>query len=350
MDSVKNRFFIETDMFGELSTRISDVPEIKKYIKYGKADVYTDITEDELTEIMCDYHEPIGNEDKRKAFIRDFYAIIQKESGPKPAKEFFSKVKDNPIYYFKDEPNAIFFTTKPMAERESIMDNYGVWMIGNEDLNDTFLEPYIDDFEPCTMFGAERDGWASIREKVGRFPSSSMIVIDNFITAFDNETKELPGLANLRSIIDNFVSERLLVDSYNILVVTQQRSVNHYLRRDILSWIGKLKRDYPKIKIQFLFSSQTPEHDRWIFFNYGSFECGKGFRIFEPSSNIVHYEGNYKPYHFSASKYISQCSLSGKTPLERAHSIMEEVCNLYKRDDVGTIIIGDEILDFSIIR
>lgn len=348
MDSDKNRFFIETDMFSELSTRISEVPEIKKYIKYNKADVYADISEEELEEIMCDYHEPVSNEEKRKAFIRDFYAVIQKESGPIPAKDFYNKVKDDPSFYFKDEPNSLFFTSKPIVERESIMDEYGVWMIGKEDLNDTFLESYDDDYEPGSRFGENIDGWANIREKVGKFPSSSMIVIDNFIASWDSRVNELCGLANLKSIIDNFVSDRLLIDSYNILIVTQQKSVCQNLKRDIIRWINSVKLTHPKVKIQFLLTRQTPEHDRWIFFNYGSFECGKGFRIFEPSSNIVHYDGN-KPYHFTASKYISQCSLSGKTPLQRAQSILNEVWKLYHSDD-GTIIIGDKIMDFSISR
>jgi hypothetical protein len=101
MNPPKSKFFIETDMFSELSTKMSDVPEIKKHIKYNKAEVYTDISQDELIDIMCYSSEPTDAEGKRRAFIRDFYAIMQTESGPKPAKEFYTKVEEDPLYYYK---------------------------------------------------------------------------------------------------------------------------------------------------------------------------------------------------------------------------------------------------------
>ena len=80
---------------------------------------------DELIDIMCDSSEPSDAEGKRRAFIRDFYAIMQTESGPKPAKEFYTKVEEDPLYYYKKEPNSIFFTTKSKADRERIMNGYG---------------------------------------------------------------------------------------------------------------------------------------------------------------------------------------------------------------------------------
>ena len=349
MNPPKSKFFIETDMFSELSTKMSDVPEIKKHIKYNKADVYTDISQDELIDIMCDSSEPTDAEGKRRAFIRDFYAIMQTESGPKPAKEFYTKVEEDPLYYYKKEPNSIFFTTKSKADRERIMNRYGVWMIGSEDLNDTLLDPYNDDYKPGKVFGEEEDGWASIKKRIGVFPSSCMVVLDNFITAIDQNTNEYYGLDNLRSIIYSFVPLQQKIEQYSVLIVTQQPYVSPGFREMLLKWIKDIKADFPKIKIQFIVSKNTPEHDRWIFFNYGNFESGKGFKIFEPQSNKVYFEGN-KPYHFSASKYISQCSLTGTSPLERAHNIIHYVQKLYKRRGYDTHIIGDENLDISILR
>lgn len=118
----------------------------------------------------------------------------------------------------------------------------------------------------------------------------------------------------------------------------------------LLEWINVIKADFPKIKIQFIVSRNTPEHDRWIFFNYGNFESGKGFKIFEPQRNKVYFEGNDKPYHFSASKYISKCSLTGTSPLENAHDIIHYVQELYEGRGYDTDIIGDESLDISILR
>lgn len=349
MNSPKSKFFIESDMFSELSTKMSDVPEIKKHIKYEKAEVYTDMSQDELIDIMCDSSEPTDSEGKRRAFIRDFYAIMQKECGPKPAKEFYIKASEDPSYFHLKEPNSIFFTTKSKDDREKLMNGYGVWMIGREDLNDTLLDPYCDDYKPGKVFGEEEDGWTSIKNKVGVFPSSCMVILDNFITAVDPKTSEYYGLDNLKSIIKNFVSEQLQIDKYSVLIVTQQPFVSSSFRELLLNWIKDIKTDFPKIRIQFLVSKNTPEHDRWIFFNYGNFESGKGFKIFEPQSNKVFFEGN-KPYHFSASKYISQCSQSGTSPLERAHDILQYVKKLYRRIGYDTYCIGDDNIDISILR
>lgn len=348
MNSPKSKFFIETDMFSELSTKMSDVPEIKKHIKYDKAEVYTDMSQDELIDIMCDSSEPTDSEGKRRAFIRDFYAIMQKESGPKPAKEFYTKASEDPSYFHQKEPNSIFFTTKSKEDREKLMNGYGVWMIGREDLNDTFLDPYRDDFTPGKIVGTALDGWSTVREKVREFPSSSMVVIDNFITSVDEKTNEYYGLSNLSSIIHNFVSKDLLIN-YNILIVTQQPYVPKELKTKILSWIEGIKEQYPKLKVQFLVSRNTLEHDRWIFFNYGNFDSGKGFRIFEPNSNVVYFDGS-KEYHFNAYKYISECTTEGVTLLERAHGILNYILKLYRTIGNSTFILGDKNLDISILR
>lgn len=386
MNSRKSKFFIETDMFSELCTKIHDVPEIKKSIKYGKAEVFADFSEEELKTIMCDSSEPTDEESKRRAFIKALYDCVQIPTGPKSAKDFFQKARENPAYYFIEEPNSIIFTTKPKPERECIMDCYGIWMIGGDDLNDTFLESWGEDFPPYTKFGIDRDGWANIREAVGRFPSSSMVIFDNFITLADYNTKELYGLSNIKSIINNFVSSKLLIDNYNILIVSKLEPLSklaQYRYKDlkkrqniignICSWIRSIKQTYPKIQVQFILSSQTPEHDRYIFFNYGIFKSGKGFRIFEPGNNVVYCDGKNKDidYHFDAIKYISDHSTKGTDKLNRAYGIQAKIWNLYDKSwenedgqtkiidyktnvidniDYHTIIIGDKFKDFSIRR
>lgn len=392
MNSRKSKFFIETDMFSELCTKIHDVPEIKKHIKYDKAEVFADLSEEELKTIMCDSSEPTDDGSKRHAFIKALYDCVQRVDGPKSAKDFFQKARENPAYYFIEEPNSIIFTTKPKPERESIMDGYGIWMIGGDDLNDTFLESYGEDFPPYTKFGIDRDGWENIREAVGRFPSSSMIIFDNFITVADKKTRELYGLSNIKSIIDNFVSNKLVIDSYNILIVSKLKPLREeaYYRnkdltirkniiRNICIWIRHIKQTFPKIKVQFILSSHTPEHDRYIFFNYGIFTSGKGYRIFEPGSNVVYCDENTedteeeetKDYHFDAIKYISDHSTKGTDKFNRAHKIQAKIWNLYDKSwknedgrtkvidyktnvidniDYHTIIIGDKFKDFSIRR
>jgi hypothetical protein len=176
-----------------------------------------------------------------------------------------------------------------------------------------------------------------------------MVVIDNFITTIDQNTNEYYGLDNIKSIIKNFVSEQLQIDQYSVLIVTQKPFISSSFSEFLINWIQGIKTEFPKIRIQFLVSNNTPEHDRWIFFNYGNFESGKGFKIFEPQSNKVYFEGN-KPYHFSASKYISQCSQSGTSPLERAQDILQYVRRLYRRIGYDTYSIGDDNLDISILR
>lgn len=339
------KFFIELDMFSELDVKIRNVPQIIEHIRNDKAELHTNLSQEAINEILEDTSEPTDLDGKRRALIRDFCNIIEKTPTIKSAKEFYTKAEDDPSYYHKKQPNSIFFTTKSKQEREFFRNRYGIWMIGSEDLHYKNFIPYRYDFHPGNVIGEALDGWSTIREKVQIFPSSSMVVIDNYITSIDEDTNEYYGLANLSSLINNFVSKELLISDYSILIVTQGYASNE-LKSKLRSWIESIKVNYPKIKIQFLFSRNTLEHDRWIFFNYGFLDSGKGFKIFEPNSNIVYNEKrNYKDYHFNACKYICEYS-EGETLLGRAHNILKCVEELYKRE--GKYILGDKI-DLNIL-
>jgi hypothetical protein len=215
-----SKLFIEQDMFSEFNAKLGNVPQIKLHIKYGKAEVHTNLSQEEINKIMDDTSEPSDAESKRRAFIRDFCALVQQENVIKPAKEFYIKAAEDPSYYHKEQPNSIFFTTKSKLERERFMNGYGIWMIGREELDCEYFIPYVNDFHPGNIIGEESDGWSAIRKGVRIFPSSSMVVIDNYITSIDEDTQEYYGLANLSSLINNFVSKELLISNYSILIVT----------------------------------------------------------------------------------------------------------------------------------
>lgn len=356
MENKDYRFFIETDMFNELAKNISEVPQIKKFIKDDKADVFTDLDANELFEIMCDIKEPTNIDGKRKAFIRDFYALVQKESGPKPAKDFFNKAAENPLYYHLLEPNSIFFTKKSTDVRVDLMEAYGIWMIGPNDLTDTLLDIYSEDIDPHNRyFGEKGDGWTTIRNQIGYIPSSCLVLIDNFITSKDKLTNNFYGLSNIKSIIDNFVSRKRKIN-YSILIVAQNEPHDLILHEILISWIKKVKEKHKNLSIQFLISRNTPEHDRWLFFNYDYIYSGKGFRIFKPNSNEIIKDNRYnvKTYHITGPKYISENYKGGFSSKRKALNILQYVQTLYdetlqgKRTD--SVIIGDNNISINLSK
>ena len=280
------------------------------------ADVYLDITEEELDSIR----EPLDLNDPG-----DIYAFIEGKNLPWPssANDNFTALHENNGKL--DINGSIVYILNKKEDVKKLRNGYGVWAIYIEDFNDDIF--YYDcspDLDMDEVPGRTENGWTNILDEEVQYipPSNSIVISDsNLLTnnKIDKKTGEniFCGLANLKDLLDMLLPQKVDITYYVLIVCPPTKKLEEgKMNKIVRRWIKEIRllRKYP-IVVEFITTTKTV-HSRDLYSNNFQIHLDKGFYVFEPSSKRVHSEG---VSHNNVRLYTYLCS-----PFKRGKSNIED--------------------------
>lgn len=232
------------------------------------------------------------------------------------------------------KPNAFFLRDCSVQDAQTLRNKYGVWVISKDEVSNRMFEgfSYKDSFEPRTLYGTSKNGWANIfsSNNLNLPPSNSLVLYDNHLLDNTLGGKNV-GLSNLTHLLDAVLPQNLdSTLSYYILIMCPKNNeeVNY---PKVVQWLtdvqNEVKRNY-RIAIEFVLARQII-HERILFMNYAYIETGKGFKVFCPYSNRVYGDGA-EINTVETNMYLSNPHKAGERKYVYATSRIKRIKEEYK--------------------
>lgn len=304
-------------------------------------ELFINLTKEEIEEMK----EPSNLEDPG-----DIFTFIEGKNLPWPTsgkKNFEALYQDNNC---PDINGSTIYILNQKEDVKRIRDNYGVWAIYIEDLNDNIFQVgFNKGLNIREVSGSSKNGWKNLLSSIlTDLPlSNSFVVSDSNLLTNDildeNKKKHYRGLVNLKDLFSLILPASSEVPFYILIICPQAEQVGK-MKKIVSNWMKEIRslRTY-KIVIEFFTTNKTL-HARGLYANNYRIHLDKGFYVFIPWTNRVNIDGD----SFNKIDIMSYLH----SPFDKGDSILDvaimELERIYKKYDSFLRKTGDPELIESI--
>lgn len=298
-------------------------PNLNKIFGSKNCDFYIDISEEDLDNLLID------SESNLRMFLNG-----NNLPEPKAAQKAFESFYNNEEIQMHNG-RVYYIVRKEPEEIKEIENSYGIFINSNKSINDNLFNfKFKRGFDKGEKISGNDNGWKNLLNDFVFPPSNAMIISDDHL--FDNEKwGKNVGLCNILDFIGIALPKHLDVPYHLLLMCSappksQEKademisSINEYIQNKSL--------DY-QVNLYVVFSNAI--HKRIIISNYYILVCDKGFKIFNPNSNII-----YDDNDINISPIFEDLEFRGESNLEmsiRRMKKMKKICDEVKAQVEGKI-------------